>query len=263
MLKTVPIKTKDFQLGLDFNFAKNTGKLVELADGVPEFSMGGVYAVPGEKLGIIRGTKYDRNEAGKIIVDADGFPRSTGGNDQVLGNIQADWTGSINLNAEYKGIFFSTLFSIKQGGEIISVSEQGATSSGTAARTAQNDRMAFFVDGVTADGGANNVMVQAQDYWMKVAGIDEDFVYDASYMKLKEIALGYNVPVSLLNKISKNPVKSMRISFVGRNLFYLYKHTPGTAPDASAYSSAYGAQAYDFSPVPSARTYGFSLKMGF
>ncbi len=82
-------------------------------------------------------------------------------------------------------------------------------------------------------------------------------------MKLKELAIGYNIPRSILNKIPHNPVKSARFSLVGRNLFYFYKHTPGTSPDASAYSSSLAAQAFDFSPVPATRTYGFSLNVGF
>ncbi|MCG8512867.1 MAG: hypothetical protein MI740_01900, partial [Halanaerobiales bacterium] len=66
-----------------------------------------------------------------------------------------------------------------------------------------------------------------------------------------------------LAKIKHNPIRSMRLSVVGRNLLYFYKDTPGTAPDASAYSSAYEAQAFDFAPVPTTRTFGFSLNVGF
>jgi hypothetical protein len=160
-------------------------------------------------------------------------------------------------------LFLTALVSIQEGGDILSSSEQSATSAGTAARTTENNRMAFFVDGVTASGGANNVIVSAEEYWRQVSKVDEEFMYDASHMKLKEFAIGYNLPKSLLNKIPHNPVKSARFSLVGRNLLYFYKNTPGTAPDASAYSTSFQAQAYDFSPVPSARTYGFSLNVGF
>jgi TonB-linked SusC/RagA family outer membrane protein len=264
MLTTVPVKTNDFRLGIDFNFAKNEGVLEELADGIPEYDLGmGVMALPGEKLGVIRGSIYNRNESGEIIVDANGLQTTAQGDDHILGNIQADWTGSININAEYKGFYLSALMSIQEGGDIISTSEQGAVSSGTAARTTENNRMSLFVDGVTADGGANNVMISAEEYWRQLSKVDEEFIYDASHMKLKELAIGYNIPKSILSKIPHNPVKSARLSLVGRNLFYFYKHTPGTSPDASAYSSSLAAQAFDFSPVPATRTYGFSLNVGF
>jgi len=160
-------------------------------------------------------------------------------------------------------LFFTSLISMQEGGDIVSSSERSATSAGTAARTDVNDRISFFVDGVKEDGSINDVMISAENYWRQVSKVDEEFVYDASYMKLKELAIGYNLPSSLLSRISNNPVKSVRVSLVGRNLFYFYKNTPGTVPDASAYSTVYSAQAYDFAPVPTTRTYGFSLNVGF
>ncbi|RUT79097.1 SusC/RagA family TonB-linked outer membrane protein [Ancylomarina longa] len=264
MLSTVPVKTKDLTIGLDFNFAQNESVMERLAEGVPEYGFGmNVMAIPGEKLGVIRGSIYNRNENGDLIMDENGLMTLAQGDDHVLGNIQPDFTGSINLSIDYKGLFFTALVSVQEGGDILSSSEQGATSAGTAKRTLENNRMALFVDGVAMDGSTNNVMISAEEYWRQLSKVDEEFMYDASHMKLRELVLGYNIPKSFLNKIPHNPVKSARVSLVGRNLFYFYKHTPGTAPDASAYSSSFAAQAYDFSPVPSARTYGFSLNVGF
>ncbi len=264
MLSTVPVKTKDLTIGLDFNFAKNESMMEKLAPGIPEYNFGSnVMAIPGEKLGVIRGSVYERSENGEIIIDENGLMTVAQGDDHVIGNIQPDWTGSINLSVDYKGLFLSALVSIQEGGDILSSSERGAVSAGTAERTLENNRMSFFVDGVTAAGGANNVIVSAEEYWRQMAKVDEEFMYDASHMKLKEVAIGYNLPKSLLSKIPHNPIKSARVSLVGRNLLYFYKDTPGTAPDASAYSTAFAAQAFDFSPVPSTRTYGFSLNVGF
>lgn len=264
MLTTVPIKTDDFRLGIDFNFSKNEGVLEKLTEDIDRFSFGsGVVGLKGEKLGMITGSIYNRDDNGELIVDANGLQTLAQGSDHILGNLQADWTGSINLNAEYKGFYLSALMSIQEGGEIISSSERSAVSAGTALRTDKDNRMSLFVDGVTSEGAANDVMISAEEYWRQFASVDEEFVYDASFMKLKELAIGYNFPKSLLSKIPNNPIKSARVSIVGRNLFYFYKHTPGTAPDASAYSSSYAAKAFDFSPVPTTRTYGFSLNVGF
>lgn len=269
MLSTVPVKTNDFKLGLDFNFSRNEGVLDELvdkadSDALKNYNFGqNIWAVEGGKLGDIRGSVYARNDAGQIIVDDKGLPTTAQGDDHVIGNLQADWTGSINLSAEYKGFYMAALVSVQQGGDILSNSEQGATSAGTAERTLANDRISFFVDGVTAEGGVNNELVSAEEYWRQVAKVDEEFLYDASHMKLKEVVFGYNVPKSLISRIPHNPIQSMRVSLVGRNLLYFYKDTPGTVPDASAYSSAYSAQAFDFAPVPATRTYGFSLNIGF
>ena len=119
----------------------------------------------------------------------------------------------------------------------------------------------MFVEGVTETSEINTEMDSAQEYWGTVAGIDEEFIYDASHMKLRELALSYTFSKIQLSKL--NFVQSVRIALVGRSLLYFYKHTPGTVPDASAYSSAYAAQAFDFTPLPAARTYGFSINVSF
>jgi Outer membrane receptor proteins, mostly Fe transport len=275
MLTTIPVKTKDFELGINFNFASNVTKMKELyvgdkddeTDDVTRYSFGDfnggveLVAETGKKLGLIEGSKYSRDENGNKIVGSDGTYVVE--KNQILGDVQADFTGSIGINAKYKGIYVSALFSMQQGGEIVSVTEQAATSAGTAARTDYMDRIDLFAPGVTVDGASNTKLISAQDYWGSIAGVDEEFVYDASFMKLKELAIGYSIPKSVLSKIPHNPIKNAKISLVGRNLFYVYKDTPGTTPDASAYSTSYFAKAIDFAPVPNTRTYGFSLNLGF
>jgi TonB-linked SusC/RagA family outer membrane protein len=268
MLSTKPVKSDNFNLELNFNFASNTTTVEELDEDLKEYKFGdfnggaSLVAVEGEKMGDIKGLKYQRNNAGNIIVDSEGLPIHTD-EQQVIGNIQPDWTGSVNLRADYKGFYLSTLISMQQGGDIYSASEQAAMKYGTPKRTASNNRAEIIVDGVTTAGSVNTTPVSAEKYWTSVASVDEEFIYDASYMKMSEIALGYNLPKSLLSKVPNQLLKSARISLVGRNLFYFYKHTPGTTPDASAYSSGYLAQAFDFAPVPGTRTYGFTLNLGF
>lgn len=267
LLNTTPVKTKDFTLNINFNFAKNTTKVEALDDKLKEYSFGGlggaeIVAIEGEKMGDIKGTRYSYNEAGQLLVDGDGLPMPTD-SAVVIGNIQPDFTGGVSITADYKGFFVNALISMQQGGDIFSVSEQNATAVGTAKRTAENGRIPYFVDGVTTDGNQNDVMAYPDQYWNAVSGISEEFIYDASYMKLREIAIGYNLPSSILSRIPGEPIKRAKFSLVGRNLLYLYKYTPGTVPDASAYTNSYAAQAFDFSPVPATRTFGFSLNLGF
>lgn len=267
MINTVPIKTKDLTVNLDFNFASNKTKIVSLDPEVKEYTFGEISSGPkvvgdeGGELGDILDRKYERNAAGKIIVDADGLPKLTELK-SVIGNLQPDWTGSVKLGADYKGLFFSTLFSIRQGGTIVSLSEQYAAAAGTALRT--QDRSPLVVpNSVNIDGTPNTKQVSAQDYWQRVSGTGEEFAYNASFVKLKELAIGYSLPAKLLQKVPYQCFRSVRISFVGRNLFYLSKHTPGTVPDGSNLNRTIFAQAFDFAPVPNVRTYGFSLNVGF
>lgn len=268
MLNTTPVKKSDFTFEMNFNFAKNTTLLEDLDNDLKVYSFGGlnnsvdVIGIEGEKMGDIRGSVYKRDASGRIIAGADGLPMRQ---DSLvtIGNIQADFTGSVLLKATYKGFYVGALISMQQGGEIFSATEAAATSAGNSLRTTENDRMSFFFDGPLEDGSLNTTMVTAQQYWTRVASINEEFIYDASYMKLREITLGYNLPQKMLKKLNKEPIKSARIAVFGRNLFYFYKHTPGTVPDASAYSNSYAAQAFDFAPVPATRTFGISLDVAF
>lgn len=266
MLKTNPIKTKDFSFNLDFNFAKNTTLVKELDENLKEYVFGGInngvqlVGTEGELMGDIIGKTYRRDDSGNLIVGADGLPLSSEER-SVIGNIQADWTGSVTLGANYKGFGLNAMVYVQQGGDIFSVTEQSAVAAGNSERTIENDRIPIFVEGVTEAGDINTTMVSAQEYWGTVAGIDEEFIYDASHMKLRELSLSYTFSESQLSKLSF--VQSVRIALVGRNLLYFYKHTPGTVPDASAYASTYAAQAFDFTPLPATRTYGFSINVSF
>lgn len=267
LLTTIPVKTKEFQLGVDFNFSTNKGVMKELVDGVPEFKFGDfnggteVMAFPGEKLGIIRGSKYNRDENGNIIIGSDGLP--TYSERQILGDVQPDFMGSVGVNASYKGLYVNALFSGQKGGDIVSVTEASATGSGNSTRTTAMGRIDMYAPGVMEDGSSNTTLITAQEYWGAVSNIDEEFLYDASFLKLKEVAIGYRLPSSVLSMIPSNPIQSARISLVGRNLFYLHKNTPGTVPDAGSYSTSYFAKAFDFAPTPATRTYGFSLNIEF
>lgn len=266
----VPIKTEDFTLGLILNFARNEGVIEEFVADEPErfhqFFVSNtlieeVRGIPGEKLGDIFGFAYQRDANGNTIVGADGLPVTT--SEKVkLGNIQADFTGSIGVNARYKNLSVNALFIMQQGGDIYSLTEASATGSGNTPKTLSLGRDPFFVpNGVLADGSTNTTIVSPQAYWQSVSNITEEFIYDASFMKLGEISIGYSFPKSILKGIGNGFINDVRLSLVGRNLFYLYRDTPGTVPDAGVYNTSLGAQAFDFSPVPVERTYGFSLNV--
>lgn len=266
----VPIKTEDFTLGLTLNFARNEGIIEEFVADEPDrfhqFFVSNtiieeVRGIPGEKLGDIFGFAYQRDANGNTIVGADGLPVTT--SEKVkLGNIQADFTGSIGVNTRYKNFSLNALFIMQQGGDIYSLTEAGATGSGNTPKTLSLGREPFFVPkGVLADGSTNTTIVSPQAYWQSVSNITEEFIYDASFMKLGEISIGYTFPKSILKKIGNGFINDFKLSLVGRNLFYLYRNTPGTVPDAGVYNTSIGAQAFDFSPVPVERTYGFSLNI--
>ena len=168
---------------------------------------------------------------------------------------------SVTPSFTYKGFTLSALFDMKFGGDVVSVSEAIATSHGISKRTEQRGEL--LLPGVNEDGTVNTQRIDAQLFYQAVGGrqqaVAEEFVYDASFIRLKEISFGYSFPSLLLRK---TPVSSLRVSFVGRNLAYLMKHTPGTSPEGG-YDTSMFSQALDFSSLPYSRTFGFSINVGF
>lgn len=296
-LYTTPVKTKDFTFDLNMNLAHNVSTVDELADGVSRIYFAGdshmpvkVGAVTGGKLGDIYANKLMKRDAsGNIIVDANGLPQPETGDgnqeqwllDHPIGNIQPKLLMSVMPSFNYKGIVLSAMLDMKFGGDIVSVSEGMATMVGTSERTLDRGEYKtvngvsdyyLTVPGVKADGSVNDIPVSAQRYYQTIGlysseqGYAEEFVHDASYIKLKELSIGYNFPQKVLKKIfplkgDRGVFNSLRLSFVARNLCFLMKNTPGN-PEGG-YDTTMFSQALDFLAVPYARTYGLTVNLGF
>ena len=289
MVYTTPVKTKDLTFNLNMNFAHNSSIVKELAPGVQRIYFNGdnnmpvrVGAVVGGKLGdIYANNLIKRNDAGQVIVNAQGLPQPATGNGNLeqyllnnpIGNIQPDLLMSVTPSLTFKGISLTAMFDMRFGGSIVSVSEGMATSVGTSERTLNRGEYKeisgvkdyyMVVPGVKEDGSINDIPVSAQAYYSTIGiyksqkGYAEEFVHSASYINLKELSLGYSFPKSVLRK---TPFTALKLSFVARNLCFLMKHTPGN-PDGG-YDTTMFSQALDFAAVPYTRTFGFSINVGF
>lgn len=274
MLYSTIVDTKDFTFDLNVNVAHNVSKVKELApeanvnymffNGDTNFPVS-VGARAGEKLGEIYANKlYQRDASGNVIVGADGLPMTiTDEAERVanpIGNIQPDLTMSVSPSFTYKGFTLSAMFDMKFGGDILSYSEMVATGNGLAKRTVNRgeaDNYMMVFPGVTENGQPNTTKITASQYYGSL--LAEDFLYDASFIKLKELSIGYNFPQSMLKK---TPLSSLSVSFVARNLCYLLKHTPGTSPEGG-YDTTMFSQAIDYAALPYTRTFGLSVSLGF
>ena len=121
---------------------------------------------------------------------------------------------------------------------------------GTAARTAERDNFLF-----------NGTKMDAQAFWTNAPA--EEFIYDASFLKLGEASIGYNFSPKFLERTTAGIVKTAKVSVYGSNLLYLIKHTPGTTPDGSSTDISIFASAFDMCPYPSTRNFGASITIGF
>ena len=275
MIYSTIVDTKDFTFDLNVNMAHNVSMVKELA---PDYNVSYMFfngdgnfpikvgAREGEKLGeIYAGTLYQRDDQGRILINKEnGLPSTTPDEAErvanPIGNIQPKLTMSVSPTFTYKGVTLSAMFDMKFGGDIFSYSEMNATGSGLAARTANrgedNGYMMVF-PGVYEDGTPNTTEISASQYYGSL--LPEDFLYDASFIKLKELSLGYSFPSKLLKK---TPLSSLNVSFVARNLCYLLKHTPGTSPEGG-YDTTMFSQAIDYAALPYTRTFGLSVSLGF
>lgn len=290
-LNTRPIEMKDFSWDLNVNFAKNSNKVKELANGVDEFELASarwlgvkVVAKVGENYGCIMGKDFLRNDNGDIIIDGKtGLPKMT--HDlKVLGNATWDWTGGLTTNVRYKNFSMGAIFDVKVGADLYSMSARSAYSTGKHKETLEG-RDAWYESeekrlaaGVTAKdwhptGGyvakgvieqpdgtfkPNDIFVSPQEYWTYVTTqTARPFIYDNTYVKLREFTLSYAFPRRMLGKV----VNALSVSFVARNLFNLYKNVPNIDPDSN-YNNSTG-MGLEFGSLPSRRSFGLNVNLKF
>lgn len=121
----------------------------------------------------------------------------------------------------------------------------------------------LYDDGIIApgnisDGSGNQQIIPASLYYKTISSVDEQYVYDASYVKFRELNLRYKLPEAWLAKIG---VQAASIALVGRNLFFIYKKAPNIDPE-TAFSTGNGQGLEDLT-LPTSRSYGINLTVQF
>lgn len=116
----------------------------------------------------------------------------------------------------------------------------------------------MIFNGVKADGTANATIIPASQYYKAPRNIEEEFVYSASYIKLREIKLSYSLPLSLIRSIG---LAGASVSLVGRNLLILHKNVPNIDPE-NAFTNG-NAQGLEDLSLPTVRSYGFNINLKF
>ena len=262
-----PESSRAFGWTTTLNFAKNRSKVVDLSPGVEAIRLatGGfgdvvVEARKGEPYGAIRGYRYLRDDAGNIQVE-DGFPLRESGL-SVLGNIQPDWTGGWANQFSFGNLSFNTLLDVRRGGKLYSVTNMfgeyaGVLESTVAGRENDWDNPGVLVEGIdVATGLPNTTRITAEEYFHGLFGYTERYVYDAGYVKLRELRLSYNLPESWASRILGS--REASFSLVGRNL-KMWTNVPNIDPEF-AYSSR-NDQGIEVNMSPNPRSIGFNLRI--
>ena len=291
VLNTRPIDLQDFSWDLNMNFAKNKNKVRKLAHGVDEFELSSarwlgvkIVAKVGENYGCIMGQDFLRNANGDVIIDGKtGLPKITD-DLKVLGNATWDWTGGLTTNFRYKNLTLGAIFDVKVGADLYSMSARSAYYTGKNKETlegrdgwyaSEEQRLqagvapkdwkptgGYIAKGVIEqpDGTykPNDIYVNPQDYWMHVAmNTARPFIYDNSYVKLRELTLSYAFPKRLLGKV----IQSLSVSFVARNLFNIYKNIPNIDPDSNYNNGP--SLGLEYGSLPSRRSIGMNVNLKF
>ncbi len=270
LFTATPIRTKDFTWDLSLNFATNKNEVVSLIDGSTELSFEEsrtrttrIKHIVGQPYGTITGITQKMLN-GQPVFTAEGIPVRNDVYEQI-GQSVALLSGGLNNSFSYKGFNLNFLIDTKLGGDIHSGTNSSVDGWGFSERSLQgrDGEAPLTISGVNEAGEPLNLTLtgaDAQRYWGNLGGRDaSQYVYDASFVKLRQLVFGYSLPQSI---VSKTPFQAISASFVGRNLAILYKNIPNIDPE-STYSFNGGAQGLEYFALPATRTYGFSLNLTY
>jgi hypothetical protein len=266
-----PVATRDFQWDININFSKIDNVVDELAPGVESIYLGGfttpqVRAGIGSTYPVIYGVSYSRDENGKIIVeDSPGSPTHGMpliGEPDVIGSVSPDFIMGANSSFTYKNLSLSALFEWKNGGEMYSGSNGLLDLYGMSARTEERETT-FIFDGVKPDGTPNDIARGGpsdtralQDLYVNVlSNIDEYYIYDNSFVKLRELSLRYKPSKKLFNTVD------LGVSVFARNIL-LWTALPNFDPESSQGNTNMGGSFERFT-MPQVTSFGFNFDLTF
>ncbi len=277
-----------FSWRMTINWAKNDNMVDELYGDLQSLQIGSswsglsVQARPGEEYGVIRGLGYVVDEeTGAYVVDDSGFPEVSQDN-MTLGSVTPDWTGGMSNDFNWKGINLHVLIDGRHGGDLFSVTKMFGLYSGILEQTAQGSiRETGVVAGYNAlqqykfvheDGTLLNTdlndpnntdIVDAQSFYENFYGLKQESIIDGSFIKLREISLGYSLPKSLLS--NQNVFQSLTLSFYIHNVALLYVDDSNDVKidPETGYGNGNDGVGFEQYQLPPSRTMGIKLSVNF
>lgn len=281
-LSAQPVKTDAFTWELDINADRNQSKVVELTAQSNNYRLDGpqwraltLNARVGEDWGMLEGVGIKKDANGKKVVYSltpENIKAGKAGlyvkeNNVNLGNVLPKFKGGMINAFQYKGLTLQASTDFVVGGKFFSVTRMFNAGSGLAAETAGNNELGnpkrddpdkgggVLLDAVTEDGQPNTHRVDTQNLYENwLFALNEEWVYDKTYVKLREVSLGYKIPKRYLGK----HLKSASISLIGRNLLLIYSAIGGGI-DISETETLW----YEGGQLPPVRSMGATLRVGF
>ncbi len=294
-----PIKTENFTWNIGVNFGTlkrttdelyvdpETGEAIE--NEILDTTWRGltIQSRVGEEYGAIYGRKITRDDAGNMLIDDQG--RIEFEQDQYLGNLLPDFTGGLRNTFRYKNFSVSANIDFQSGGKFFSVSQMFGHYSGLLTQTVGNNELGNPVrDNVVGSAGTANVVnandvqsnsggvlvsgvdstsgapvsyyVNSSTYWPRLFALHEKWIYDASYVKLRQLSIGYDIPTKVFDNTF---IESVTLNAFANNLWLIYSSVEGIDPSEIENTSANGLRWEEGGQLPSSRTFGLNLKVKF
>lgn len=262
VLGGTPVMTNDFRWKTSVNFALNRNKVEELAEDLGYFSFGGggsnSYSMRlevGGSFGDIYGRTFLRDEQGNYQSDEDGMPIADKSDLKKIGNTAPDFNLGWQNTFTYKGFTLYFLIDGRFGGDVISLTEAELDKYGVSKVTGDARQQG----GVQFDGRTIEDVARFYSIVGGRDGITENYIYNATNIRLRELSLGYTLPAKWFTSLPV--VRGADISLIGRNLFFFKNNAPYD-PDGTL-SVGNSLQGVDVFGMPSTRSFGFNLKVNF
>jgi TonB-linked SusC/RagA family outer membrane protein len=246
-----------------FNYAKNKSRVVTLTPGLTTVILGtqrsaSVTATVGHPYGELTGYTFLRDDDGNLLT-ANGLPIR--GPLEVLGNVNPDWVGGWNNEFRFKRFTGSFLLSFHEGGQFFSNTNMMCDQSGTCANTLKGREVAWNDPGIVvkgidqASGQANAINVTSEQYFQSLWLINQAYTYDDSYVKLREVRIGYDLPSKFAQRFNAT---SVNVALIGRNL-WTHTNVPNIDPEFTFNTG--NAQGLEYAPMPTSRSIGITLQV--
>jgi len=279
-----PIQTDFFSWDATFNINRNRSMVVELAPGIDVYTYGSttyssvssyLNSYVGEPFGSLIGQAYQRDDAsGKILLGTDNMPLYTDATHN-FGSVLPDFNGGLQNTIRIGQFDISAMIDFQGGGQFFSRSKMLAVRTGQDPLTvAINDRGqnvrdpledggGVRISGISAETGEEvSNYVDARSYYRNVLGrrIYEEWLFDASYIKLREVRLGYTLSENLLKSL---PFKSVGIALIARNPAMIWQNAPKGIDPSEISTGSQSISWYESGQLVSVRSYGINLNITF
>ncbi|WP_394674469.1 SusC/RagA family TonB-linked outer membrane protein [uncultured Chryseobacterium sp.] len=286
-LRLIPIKSQNFSWNLVANWSNPKTVVTALQGDITNLalqtntSQGGVTlnAPLGGLYGTIYGSDFIYAPDGQKVIDPNtGAYMKTTTTNNNLGSYQAQWFGGLRNTVTYKNLSLSFLIDMKKGGKVFSLDQSYGYGTGIYADSVGLNDLGNPIRNTLANGGGiiqqgvipdpnnpgqyitNNVRLD-KSWSSQVLNTDPPaaaFVYDASYIKLREASITYNLSKEALGS---KFIQGMSFSLIGSNLWIIHKNLPYADPEAGLSSG--NLQGYQSGVMPTTRNFSFNVKVNF